>query len=245
MPPRIKGGILILYLIIMANKKKPGAFYNIIFNIVIPVLIMTKYSKPEYLGPIYGLVIALVFPIGYGLWEFIISKDVNFISILGFVSVLLTGILGIFQFNPFWIAVKEAAVPLIIGLAIIISESTKFPIVKKMLYNDSLMEIEKINSILIEQNKIDDFNKLMKRSGYLLSISFFVSSILNYTLAVLIVKSQPGTVAYTQEIGRMTALSFPVIAVPSMLLMVLVLFYIIRQIKKLTDFQIDEIFISK
>lgn len=229
----------------MAEKKKTGMFYNIIFNIVIPVLIMTKYSKPEYLGPFYGLIIALAFPLGFGIWEFITSKEVNFISILGFASVLLTGVLSIFQFNPFWIAVKEASVPLIIGLAIIISEFTKYPLVKKMLYNDAIMDTTRINQIITDGNKTEQFNKLMKRSGFLVSISFFVSSLLNYVLAVVIVKSNPGTVEYTEEIGRMTALSFPVIAVPSMILMVIVMFYMIRHIKKITNLQFEEIFVSK
>lgn len=229
----------------MKEKKKPGALTMLLFNIIIPVLIMTKYSKPEYLGPIYGLCIALVFPLGYGIWEFIISKNVNFISILGFISVLLTGVLGVFQFNPFWIAVKEASVPLIIAIAIIISEFTKYPLVKKMLYNDTLMDVERINTILNEQQQTNTFNKIMRRSGFMVSISFFVSSALNYTLAVIIVKSQPGTVEYTQEIGKMTALSFPVIAIPSMILMMAVLFYMIHHIKKITNLKFEEVFISK
>jgi hypothetical protein len=36
---------------------------------------------------------------------------------LGFVSVLLTGGIGLLQLDPKWIAVKEAAVPAVIGLA--------------------------------------------------------------------------------------------------------------------------------
>lgn len=215
---------------------------NILFNIVIPVLVMTKLSKPEYLGPIYGLAIALLFPLGYGIYDFIVSRDINFISVIGMISIMLTGVLGLFQFAPFWVAVKEASVPLVIAVAIVISEYTKYPIVRKLLYNESIMDIELIESRLLETLARERFDMLMRRSAYLVSLSFLFSSCLNYVLAVLIVKSQPGTVEYTQEIGKMTGLSFPVIAIPSMILMMIVLFYMVKSLKKITSLEFEQIF---
>ena len=51
-------------------KKKNSQLNNLLFNIAIPVIVMMKLSKEEYFGPTYGLVIALAFPLGYGLYEF-------------------------------------------------------------------------------------------------------------------------------------------------------------------------------
>ena len=44
---------------------------------------------------------------------------------------------------------------------------------------------------------------------------FFLSSLLNYLLAVIILTAEPGTVAFNEQLGKMTALSFPVIALPA------------------------------
>lgn len=226
----------------MSQKKKPSAIVNILFNIVIPVIIMTKLSKPEYLGPMYGLSVALLFPLGYGLYDFILTRDVNVISIIGLVSILLTGVLGLFQFAPMWVAVKEASVPLVIAACVVISEYTKFPLVRKMLYNDSIMDVDLIEKKLKESSNQAAFSVLMRKSAYFISFSFIFSSVLNYLLAVMIVKSEPGSVDYTQEIGQMTGLSFPVIALPSMVLMAIILFYLIKQIKKLTGLEFEDIF---
>ena len=229
----------------MKKQKKPGALTNLIFNIVIPVLIMTKFSKPEYLGPIYGLGIAILFPLCFGLWEFIILKNINFISIIGFISVLLTGILGLFQFNPFWIAIKEAAIPLTIGIIIIVSESLNNPVIKKFLINESIMEVDLIYTKLTEKNHVEKFDKLLKRCSYLVSGSFFLSSIVNFIFARIIVVSHPGTVEYTQEIGKMTALHIPVVAIPSTIIMMVILFYVIKELKKLTNLEFEQIFKNK
>ena len=42
-----------------------------------------------------------------------------------------------------WLAVKEAAVPLVIGLAVMISTRTKYPLVRTLLYNPSVLDVDR------------------------------------------------------------------------------------------------------
>jgi len=72
-------------------KKSGGMLGNLAFNIVIPVLIMTKLSGEDSLGPAWSIVAALIWPIAYGLWDLKQSGKVNAFSILGIISVILTG----------------------------------------------------------------------------------------------------------------------------------------------------------
>ena len=51
--------------------------------------------------------------------------------------------------------------------------------------------------------------------------------------------SEPGTTAYTEELGRMTALSYPVIVIPSMVLLIAALWYLFSQIGKITGEDIE------
>ena len=72
--------------------------------------------------------------------------------------------------------------------------------------------------------------------------SFFLSSVLNYALAKILLVSPPGTPEYSAELGKMTGLSFPVIALPCTLVMMGALLYLFRQIKRLTDLELEQIF---
>ena len=110
-----------------AEKKSSGLLGNLLFNIALPVIILSKFSTEDYLGPVWGLVIALAFPVGFGLWELLKSGKVNFFSVVGIISVLLTGGMSLLQLDPKYIAIKEAAVPGLIGLLILISGRTRFP----------------------------------------------------------------------------------------------------------------------
>lgn len=223
------------------EKKKENPLVSLVVNIALPTLILMKFSDEESLGPVYGLVVALSFPLIYGIYDFTKQSKINFISVLGFVSILLTGAMGLLELDPHWIAVKEAAVPLIIGLAVIISIWTPFPLVKKLLYNDQILNVEKVDALLVEKNHKEAFEKRLLKSSYFIALSFLLSAILNYALAKYFLISAPGTAEFNAELGKMNAFSIPVIAVPSTLIMLAVLLWLVNSIKKFTGLELEEI----
>ena len=178
----------------------------------------------------------------YGIYDFIDRKQVNFISLLGVVSTLLTGIIAIVQLPPHWIAVKEAAIPAIIGVVVLGSLRTKYPLVRKLLYNENIINIDLVDEKLQERKNHDLFEKLLVKSSYLLSASFFLSAVLNYGLAKYILKSEPGTVAFNEELGQMYSLSYPVIVLPSFVVMIYALWQLQAGIKDLTGLKLEDIF---
>ena len=173
--------------------KPENLFLNLIFNIAMPSLVLSKMSTPERLGPVWGLVVALSFPLVYGVWDYAKRKHTNFISIIGLVSVLLTGGLGLMHIGGFWFAVKEAAVPAIIGLAVLISLKTKTPLVRAMLYNEQVIDVARVDAALAERNNRPAFDRLLVQASLLLVASFLVSAALNFGLARYLLKSPTGT----------------------------------------------------
>jgi hypothetical protein len=225
--------------------KKNNQLINILINIIIPLIILTKLSKEEYLGPICGLVIALSFPLIFGLYELIIQKQKSVISIIGFIGVLLSGIIGLMKFPPHWIAVKEATIPFVIGLVVLFSTKKPWQLITKFLYNRELLDIDKIEDRLTSNGLQIQLNRKLNRANLFLSCSFFFSAVLNYYLAKVIVHSMPGTNQFNEEIGRMTMLSFPVIALPSVVIMIFIFRYIMFSIKSLTQLGSNEILSEK
>ncbi len=221
------------------KKKSSGFLVNLLFNIVIPTLILSKLSEDHQLGPVWALVAALAFPLGFGLWELQQSKKVNFLSVLGVISVLLTGGISLLQLDPAYIAIKEAAVPGIIALMVLISQRSKYPLVKKILLNDELMDIAKLEACLKARNAEQLFATKLQNCAYLVASSFVVSSVLNYGLAKYLLVSAPGTAAFNEELAQMTALSYPVIALPCTVMLMVAIWYLFSQIGKVTGESIE------
>jgi len=78
------------------------------------------------------------------------------------------------------------------------------------------------------------FELRLRTGTLLLAGTFFFSAVMNYVLARWIVTSPAGTEAFNEELGRLTLLSYPVIAVPSMVMMLALLFWLARGAKALT-----------
>jgi len=224
------------------SQKKPSMLANLAFNIIIPTLIMTKLSSEDYLGPVYSIVVALSFPIIYGAKDYLENHKANFFSALGILSVVLTGGISLLQLDPQYIAIKEAAIPACFGLATLFSVRTKYPLVKTFLFNDQILQIGKVKAALEANNTETEFEHKLANASYMVAGSFFLSSVLNYILAKVILVSEPGTVEFTEELGKMTALSFPVIALPSTIVLMAALYYLLHHIQKLTHLKAEEIF---
>lgn len=225
--------------------KEPSLWANMLFNILLPVIILMQLSSEERLGAATALVVALAFPLGFGLRELWQRKKINGFSILGLVSVLLTGGIGLLQLDPAYIAIKEAAVPAIIGVVVWLSRYTRFPVVEKILLNPKMIDTAKLTARLQERQQQGAFRKVINNSGNAVTVAFFLSATLNYVLARMIVVSPAGTEAFNNEIGRMTALSFPVIVLPTMAILMGAIFYLFKRIHTLTGDSVEEFLISK
>jgi len=200
-----------------------------------------KFSGAEDLGPVNALIVALSFPISWGLFELLKYKKFNFIALLGLISVLLTGGIGLLQLDNQWLAIKEAAIPGIIGLAVLISTRTRYPLIKTLIYNPKIMHVDKIKEKLAELGRTEVFESRLLKATYMLGSTFFFSSVLNYVLAKWIVTSPAGSAAFNEELGQMTLLSYPVIALPSTIMMMGIFYYLWRTIHGMTGLKLEEI----
>jgi hypothetical protein len=228
-----------------AATHKPRPMVDLLLSIILPSVILMKLSGEDDLGATGGLIVALAFPLGWGLFELIKYQKFNFIALLGLVSVLLTGGIGLFELDTKWLAIKEAAIPAVIGIAVLVSTFTPYPLIKTLLFNPAIMDVDKIKQKLEEHNSSAVFERRLMTASYLVAGSFAFSATMNYILAKWIVISAAGTTAFNEELGQLTLYSYPVIALPSMLMMLGIFYYLWRTIHDLTGLDLEEVLAAK
>ncbi len=224
----------------IAEQKKNSPLLEIIFNILIPSLILMKLSGPEYLGTVVGLLVALAFPVSYAIYDYTKVKSLNFISVLGFLSTLLTGGIALFELDVEWLAIKEAAIPAIISFIVLISGLFGKPLLAKFLLNPFIFRLDIIYDTLDKKGNAEIFKNKINNANFILAITFLFSSVMNYVLAKWLVTSPAGTVEFNEQLGEMTLLSYPIIAIPSTVIMFAILFYVVKVITKLTGMKFEE-----
>lgn len=225
------------------------AFANLLFNVLLPIIILNQVTKKGGAhGATIALVLALAFPIGYGLYDLIKSHRKNWISVLGIVNILFTGGLALLNLTGFWFAVKEAAFPFIIGLGVFISAFNQRPLAEILFLNERVLHINLVKLKLEEKGASEKLRKHLKLSTLFLSGSFFFSSLLNFLLAQWIFTDPSPSLSELEkstllndQIAQMTWLSFIVIAIPSMIILLGILWHLIEGIKKYTGLTLSEV----
>jgi intracellular septation protein A len=221
-------------------QRKPNTFTEIIVTIVVPAVVLMQLSREERLGPLYALILALAFPVAWGLYDALKWRKFNFFAVLGIVSTLLTGGIGLLKIDTYWLAWKEALVPGLIGLAVLGSTFTRWPLIRTLVFNEQVMDVQRIEAQLKARQTQRAFEQRLLHGTWMLAGTFAFSAVVNFFLARWVVTSATGTEAFNEELGRLTLLSYPVIALPSMLMMMGVFWYLAHHAKALTGLTITQ-----
>ena len=222
--------------------KRENLFLNLVCNIVVPTLVLTKLSTENRLGPLWALLLALAFPVTYGIYDLVRRRKTNFLSILGFVSVLLSGSLTLLKVGGIWFAVKDAVLPTLIGLMVLLSLRSKNSLVREVFFNEQVIDVPRVNAALAERGQEQRFEALLTRAGVGLALTFLATAPVLFFLARYVLRSPAGTPEFNAELGKMHWLAPLVTGVPCMVILMLMLWRLIAGLRELTGLTTDELF---
>lgn len=222
--------------------QRSNPWIEIGITILAPSLVLMQGS--EWLGNIATLCVALAFPLGWGLWQSWLKRGFGLLAAIGVISTLLTGGIGLLQLGAQWLAAKEAAVPAALGLAVAASALTQRPLIHALVLHPGFFEVEKVRAALQARGTQAAFDALLRRATLWLASTFAFSAVANYGLARWIVTSPAGSEAFNQQLGKLTLWSYPVIALPSLAMTMLLLAWLARHAKALTGLSVDQMMVG-
>lgn len=245
---------------------------NILINVIIPVLVLSYLSKdpelqerlgktarPWHIGPLWAMVIALAMPLAYGVWHFVKTRKGNFFSALGLISVLLSGGLTLYLWNKdgtvkpnagILFGIKEALIPLVLGVAILTSYRSTTPLIRVFLYNDSIFDIPKIEKRVAEVAAQADYENLLLGATRLFAASFFLSALMNLALAQWFFRAFDATAIdalekYNAIVASVTGWGFAVIGVPMLFFLFFTLRSLLKGLGRITGFKDQELMLPR
>ncbi len=242
---------------------KENPLHNFLLNVIIPVVALSVLSKdggkPWHIGPVWGMIIAVVFPLAYGVWFFLRTKKANAFSIIGLGSVLLTGGITLLSWRPdgsvhpnapMMFALKEASIPFILGLCVLLSHRTKTPLVRVFLFNPDIFDIARIEKALAEKGRMAELDKLLWKAALAFGGSFLISTALNFFLTMyflgdLDTKAANAREMYNDAVGKQTFWGFFVIGLPVMIMLMGTLFGMMRKLSELTGLDRDSLMVPR
>lgn len=224
------------------TQKQPHPLLDLALTVILPSIALEKLSAPDRLGPLWALVVALLLPLGFGIWCYVNKRGLNFFSILGLVAVIVTGGLGLLNLNATWFAVKEALFPIFLGVAFPLSHRWGKPLVNEMLLNPQVINLPALHQALDTPEKHHEFAGLLKHASWGMAGTFVFSAAANFALALyLLGEKAPGSQEYTKAIGRLNWSGFIVIGLPLMGVTLALLLWLLRSITRITGLERDDL----
>ena len=220
-----------------------GPLLDLGCNLIVPILLLNKGGDwLPFLSAEAVLIFALIFPVGFFAWDFSRTKMVNGFSIVGFISVLLTGGIGLLKLGPMAFAIKETAMPLLFGAGIVGTIFVGKPFFEQMILgkrNRLNLKIDELRAALDSDPRRAQFHGLMKQCTWIFAASFLVSAVLNYVITRMIVTTDPtlgaeAQAAFNAEIGKQTGIGFFVIGLSTLPLMFLAFVKLMKGVKAIT-----------
>ena len=241
----------------LVKKQKGNVIVNFLINFVLPIFFLTKYALfcdligtngilfPFKLGTAHNqvaanaLVISLSFPVGYYIYSQIKYRQTNIVSIFGFVSVLLTGVVGLFELSSQWMAIKDGLIPLIMGVLVLLTLKMKPPLLRRMVCNEDLMNVEKVEAALVKNHTEHKWSRLFVVTTCFFFLDFVVSAVTHYALAVAVLVDD---VPSNEQIAELMYLKYPYCVLPFGVCIVLTVLYFFHGLTKLTGMTFEEMF---
>jgi len=213
---------------------------NLVINIFLPVLVLNKGVK--FLDANTALLLALSFPLFYGIQDYVRRKHKNYVSLLGVINTLMTGGIAVMKLDSSWFAVKEASLPALLGALVLGSAYTKQTAAQIMFCNPHVLNMELIDAKISSLGRLAQFTRLLRVTTLWLSISFFISAALNFYLAVRIFTAIDANLAVemkdqilNEQIAQMTWMGFAVIALPLMVFSGALVYFFLTKLGKLAE----------
>ena len=221
---------------------QPNPIVEIVLTVALPSMALDYLSETERLGPVWALVVSMLFPLGFGVWSWLKHSSWNALSALGLITVLLSGGLGLLKLDAFWFAVKESAMPVFLGMAFPLSHRWGKPLINSMIMQPQLVNVRSLNAALEEPEKRARFNTALLGASWHLGLGMVASAVANFFLAMWILGGkEPGTPAFVKGVGTLNWSSTVLIGAMLMGIMMLVMIRFLRQVEGITGLDRDDL----
>lgn len=210
-----------------------------IAGFLIPTFILLFLSDESRLGPFFGMLLSLAFPVAVELYAFFTGRKASYLSLFAIVGILLIGIISLLGLSEEWLAARRAAFYLIAGLAVIGITRFKRSLVDRGL--GLVIDAPKVFAAAKGRHTKNDLTKVVTSVAYAFGVMLLAIGIWSYVFTIIFMNAPTGSSEFNAQYAQLRVLSLPFISLPMLVGMVGMLMYLIGRIEKLTGLEAEDL----
>lgn len=228
---------------------------SVVCSILLPVLVLNKCSAEGdgwyQLGATAALIVALILPLGYGLWGLCTHRSGGIITLLGIITTLLTGLVTIYAeggtggtlrpSTPWVYAAKEGLLPLLIAVLVLLGGTGKGSLLRSIFYTEEAFHTHEVEARIAALGRRADYDAMLGLMNCLMAGTFLTSAVLSFFIAlhfqlpVLQLPAAQQAEAYNYAVGSITWWSWLLISIPTFVIFLVLCYWLPRKIRTLTQ----------
>ncbi len=216
-----------------------ASLVQLFVGFVIPTIILLAFSDSSKLGPLWAMIIALVFPVSLELYSLARRRKPSLMSIAAIIGILLVGLISVLGLSKDWLAIRRSALYALGAIAVFIIVRFKPKLIEKGL--DRVLEMEGVRTAGRKNKTETQLLRYSVKAGYILSIVLAVIAIASYVLTIVFITAPTGSSEFNAQYAELRILSIFVITLPFLIAVTGVLMYIVNKFEKLTGLSAEDL----
>lgn len=223
----------------MSRKKAVPQQVQFIAGFIIPTIILLFLSDESRLGPFYGMLLSLAFPVAVELYAVLSGRKASYISAFAIVGILLIGVISLFGLSEEWLAARRAAFYFVGGFGLLLLTRFKPSLVIRGI--GAMIDIDTVQAATKKNGTSADFNKLVMRVAFVIAAMLIAIGTWSYIFTIIFMNAPTGSSEFNAQYAQLRLLSLPFITLPLLIGTVGVLMYLFGRIEKLTGLGTDQL----
>ena len=213
-----------------------------IAGFVIPTLILLTLSDESKLGPLYGMLLSLAFPVAIELYALVTGRKQSMISLFAIVGILLIGAISMFGLSEQWLAARRAGIYVIVAVGLLVVARFRPVLVNRAI--GQLLDMRLVQSALRKNKAEAEWRRNLSTAVYVFAGILLATAVWSYLLTLIIMNAPTGSSEFNAEYARLRIISLPLVTLPLMALVVGVLMYVLSRVERLTGIE-SELLLKK
>lgn len=224
-------------------RRKPLPTYlQLIFGFVIPTIVLLYLSDESKLGPLYGMLVALAFPLALELYSLATRRKVSYVSIAAIVGIVLIGAISLLGLSEEWLAARRAAIYLVGSVVLAVVVRFRYDLIEKALGT-------MIDMPAIRKRVKQDADKQLRRTISIAALCYaallFGLGVWSYVLTLIMISAPTNSSEFNAQYAELRLLSLPFVSLPLLVGSTGILMYLLIRIEKLAGLPLEQLIKKK
>ena len=210
---------------------------------VIPTVILLFFSSDSRLGPLWAMVLALVFPFTLELYSLSVRRKPSYISIFAILGILMVGAISLLGLSKEWLAIRRSIVYVVAALGLFLALYFKPGFVNRALTH--VMDMDTVHAAAEKKGTTRSLARYINRTSYIFALLLLLIGVASYGVTMIFITAPTGSSEFNAQYAELRVLSLLYVSLPFLLGATALLVYLVSKIEKLTGIDTEELLKKK